>query len=223
VPALVCVSKGLLVAALTYFLFPVGGCSVIGLLLLLDRIHLNLTLVVDVNSVVVFVTVLTAATRDRASHGIDPPAGMVLTGVWAVLSIVCSFAQPLSFRSEVLIFSVVASLTSLTQMPPEIVWLLMVRVVCMLIPVLLMVYTTDGGGGFDLVLGLLRTAPVMLAPLIPALGSSVILSAVVVWRWRKSQLGLESGVSGAESVVMSEQALLREALARQKNGSQHMC
>ena len=230
VPALVCVSKGLLVGGLTYFLFPLGGGAVVGLLLLLDRIYLNSTSVVDVNSVIAFVTVLTAATRDRATNGIDPPAGVVVTSMWAMLSVVCSFAQPLSFRVEMLLLSISAVLTSVTQMPSEIVWLLMVRVVCMLIPVLLLVYTTDGGGagggggcigGFDLVLSLLRAAPIMLAPLIPSLVISVVLSAVVVWRWRKTQLG-PGDIAGPDS-VMSEQALLREALARQKNASQHIC
>ena len=219
VPALVCVSKGLVVGTLTYYMFPMGGCGLIGLLLLLDRIHLNLTSIVDVNSIVVFVTVLTAVTRDRAKGGVEPPAGAMLTGVWACVSILCSIGQPVSFRVEVLVLSATAALTSVTQMAPEIVWLLLVRVVCMLIPVLLMVYTTDSCG-FDVVLGLLRTAPVMFAPLIPALLASVVLSVVVVWRWRKTQLFLTETNS---DVVISEQTLLREALARQKSLQQHIC
>ena len=216
--ALVCVSKGILVGVLTFYLFPVGGGFAVALLLLLDRLHLNLTAIVDVNLIISIVAALTAETRDRAQHGLESPVGIVFAGVWVVASIGLSAVQPLSIRVEILVLSAMAALTSATQQAPEPIWLLILRIVGFITPLLLSAYT-DCGGGFDLVLGLLRAAPIMLAPPIPALVMAPLLSAVVVWRWRQAQPPVEP--MGLDS--MSEQALLREALARQKSALQHMC
>ena len=219
VPAFICVIKCLAVISLGYVFVPLGGLSVLCLLLLLDRVFFSSDFIVDVNAVVVSVLWSQVADHQRTQFGFHTPASALLSVAWCGLAVALLLKPSLlKNRMELHVYAVLAALTSITYMPREPFPYHVARVVGFDFCVLLHVYWHISAGHEEpLVLMLFRYGFVLVAlPLVALLGA-LASCVVVVLRWRPQVPS--SASAQTEEDVETAAAVLREMLASRKEKS----
>lgn len=213
VPAFVSLVKCLTVASLGYVIVPMGGLSVLGLALLLDRVFFGSDFILDVCSVVLAVMWAQISNYQRFQFGLRTVGSLVLSVGWSGVA-VAQLARPslLRGRLELYVYFLLAALMSVTYMPREPFSYEAARVLGYNVTVLLQVYWHISIAHEEpLVCTLFRFGFVLVAsPLVSLLGA-LVCCVVVAVRWRPA-------VSVApEPDVETAAAVLREALASRKD------
>jgi hypothetical protein len=217
VPAFVCLVKCLSIVSLGYVFVPLGGLSVMGLALLLDRVFFSSDFILDVNSVVLAVLWALVSNVQRNQFGFHTVASLVLSVAWCCVA-VAQLLRPGLLRnmSELYVYVVLGALVTMTFMPREPFAYGAARVFGFDFAVLLQVYWHISVGYEEpLVCTLFRYGFVLVAPPLVALVGAFASCVVVAFRWRPQV----AAAAASEPDVETAAAVLREALASRKEKS----
>ena len=204
-PAIVCLAVSLGMACIVpYVPTPVWGYG-----LLLDRLLFNKMEVFDVNAVVAWTSALIALHADTSAV-LPATLAMPISGVWAAVSM-CQTARlsKLGFTGELLASLVMACALGCTHTPPESLSYSLARVAASTLATVTLLYTRAHDPD-PLSITLLRTAPIILAPLPVSVTLTLAITGAVVWVSRQAL-----APSQPESTD-SEAQLFQQALASRK-------
>jgi len=214
IPAFMCLAKSLGMACGAYFLLPVGGLTLLCVIVQLDRMFFNTDFIIDVNAVVASVVACFVVNHERAHNGMHSPASTVLAAAWAKMSILQLSRPVVRPRTEMCIYAALAVAMSCTHHPPELLSYVVARTAAYAMLVLTQVYWhTATVQDEPLTLTASRYGHVIIGhPLVASagvLGAGVLLA--IRWHSRPAQC--------SDPQPDIEAAALREALASRKEKS----
>jgi len=218
IPAFMCLGKSLAATVLAWFLLPVNGLPTLGVLLLMDKLFMNSDFIVDVNAVVGIATALRVSAHTRAIAGTNT-AQLAISLAWSLMGALQLTRPLVRPKTELLMQGMMFMALSWTEQPLENLAYALARTSAYVVLMLGHVYWMTASSTPDeepLALIAMRFGLVILGDASIAAGVALVGALLIVYKYKYKWHHRDT--VEISDTYDTEAALLRDALARSKDG-----